>query len=96
MGNRASAVLYLPLSQDDWRGAVRSFVGAEKRNAFAIEVSVAKPGGRIIAFDSWSNSERTAADLAEGIAEWIDLRFESNRTEDLEAIISVCGVRQSG
>ena len=95
MGGRASAILYLPLSQDDWRDAVRSFVGGEKRNVFAIEVSVTKPGGRIIAFDSWTSSERTAANIAEGIAEWIDLRFESNRREDLEAIISVCGVEQS-
>ena len=43
MGSQASAILYLPLSQEDWRGAVRSFVGAEKRNIFAIEVSVTKP-----------------------------------------------------
>jgi hypothetical protein len=89
MGSQASAILYLPLSQEDWRGAVRSFVGAEKRNIFAIEVSVAKPGGCIIAFDSWTNDERTAADLAEGITKWIELHFEGI-TEDLEATISLC------
>jgi hypothetical protein len=86
---RASAVLCLPLSQEDWREAVRSFVGAEKRNVFAVEVSIAKPGGPIIAFDSWTNGERTAADLAEGIAEWIELHSEAV-TEDPEATISVC------
>jgi hypothetical protein len=86
---RASAVLCLPLFQEDWREAVRSFVGAEKRKVFAIEVSIAKPGGPIIAFDSWTKSERTAADLAEGIAEWTELHSEGV-TEDLEATISVC------
>jgi hypothetical protein len=86
---RVSAMLCLPLSQEDWREAVRSFVSAEKRNVFAIEVSIAISGAPIIAFESWPNSERTAADLAEGIAEWIELHSEAV-TEDAEATISVC------
>jgi hypothetical protein len=90
MGGRASAILYLPLSQDGWRDAVRSFVGAEKRNIFTVEVSVAKPDGRVIAFDSWASGARTVTDLAEGITEWIELRCESGSTEDLEATVSVC------
>ena len=80
--------MYLPLSQEDWREAVRSFVGAEKRNVFGIEVSVAKPDGSIIAFDSWTNSERSAVDLAEGIASWIELHSEAV-TESCEATISI-------
>ena len=86
---RASAILCLPLSQEDWREAVRSFVGAEKRNVFAIDVSIAEMDGPIIAFESWPNGERTAADLAEGVAEWIELHSEAI-TEDAEATISVC------
>jgi hypothetical protein len=80
--------MYLPLFQEDWREAVRSFVSAEKRSVFGIDVSVAKSGGSIIAFDSWTNSERSAVDLAEGIASWIELHSEG-MTESCEATISI-------
>ena len=84
----ASAIMQLPLSQEEWREAVRSFVGAEKRSVFGIEVSVAKLGGPIIAVDSWTSGERSAVDLAEGIASWIDLH-SGGVTESREATISI-------
>jgi hypothetical protein len=89
MGRDASAILYLPLSQEEWRNAVRSFVGAEKRHTFAVEVSIATPGGLTIALESWMSGARSATDLAEGIADWIELRCESSSTGELEATISV-------
>ncbi|MGZ6174441.1 MAG: hypothetical protein ACXWML_05500 [Candidatus Binataceae bacterium] len=89
MARRASAILYLPLSQEDWQSAVLSFIGGEKRSNFAIEVSVAIPGGRTIALDSWTSGARTAIDLADGITGWIELRCESGGAEKLEATISV-------
>lgn len=89
MSRHVSAILYLPLSQEEWRSAVRSFVGAEKRNTFAVEVSLATPGGSTIALDSWMSGARTATDLAEGITDWIELRCESGSAGDLEAKISV-------
>ena len=83
-----SAIMYLPLSQKEWREAVRSFVSAEKRNVFGIEVSVAKLGGAITAFDSWTSGECSVVDLAEGIANWIELHSEGV-TESREVTISI-------
>ena len=46
-------------------------------------------GGPIIAFESWTNGERNAADLADGVAEWIELHSAAV-AEDAEATISIC------
>jgi hypothetical protein len=67
---------------------VYTFLSAERRTIFAIRVSIAKPDGHVVAHESWTNDERDAADLAEGIAEWIEVRSE-NSTDDLDATITV-------
>ena len=84
-----SATLSLPLSQEDWRSAVRSFVGGEESEAFAVEVSIVADGLSTIASDSWASDARDSRDIAEGITQWIELRCESANTEHLEALISI-------
>ena len=81
------AVFSLPLSQQNWRDAVRSFLAAERRTIFAISVNIAEKDGKVLAHETWTNDERTAADLAEGVAEWIEVRAEN--APNLEAIITV-------
>jgi hypothetical protein len=89
MTRNPSAVLSLPLSQESWRDAVRSFIAAEKRDIFEIEVSVTRSGDRIVALDSWMSGSRSAISMAEGIVDWIELRWEIAGAQDLEATISV-------
>jgi hypothetical protein len=80
-------VFFLPLSQTNWREAVRSFLSAERRTIFAISVNIAAKDGEGVAYESWTNDERSNAQLAEGVAEWIELRAES--AANLEATITV-------
>jgi hypothetical protein len=89
MARQPSAVLSLSLSQESWRDAVRSFVAAEKRDVFQVEVSVDGPGSRIIALDSWMSGARSPRSMAEGIVDWIELRREIAGARDLEATISI-------
>ncbi len=81
------AVFSLPLSQKDWRYTVRSFLSAERGTIFAISVNIAEKDGKVVAHETWTNDERTAADLAEGVAEWIELRAEN--APNLQATITV-------
>jgi hypothetical protein len=89
MSGGASAIFSLPLSQKNWRDAVRSFLCTEKRTVFAVKVSIERRDGSIVANESWTNDERNNADLADGIAEWIELRSESR--DDLDTTITVSG-----
>lgn len=89
MARKPSAVLSLSLSQESWRDAVQSFVAAEKREIFQIEVTVTGSAGQIVALDSWMSGARSALSMAEGIVDWIELRGEIAGARDLEATISV-------
>jgi hypothetical protein len=87
VGAAGGAVFSLPLSQKNWRDAVRSFLSAERRTIFAISVNIAEEDGNVIAHETWTNHERDASDLAEGVAEWIEVRTEN--APNLEATITV-------
>jgi hypothetical protein len=87
MDAAGGAVFSLPLSQKNWRDAVRSFLSAERRAIFAISVNIAEKDGQVVAYESWTNDERTTADLAEGVADWIELRAEN--APSLEATITI-------
>jgi hypothetical protein len=89
MARRPSAVLSLSVSQESWRDAVLSFVAAEKRDVFQVEVTVTGFDGRIVALDSWMSGARSAMSMAEGIVDWIELRREIAGARDLEATISI-------
>src|SRR5215472_1089734 len=88
MGN-ARAAIFLPLSQDDWRDAVRSFVGNEKLEFFTAEVCITGRGARVVAKDYWRSGDRNAKDIAEGITEWVQLRRDSYNGQNLEVAISI-------
>jgi hypothetical protein len=81
------AVFFLPLSQKNWRDAVYSFLSAERRTIFAIGVNIAEKDGDVVAYESWTNDSRSNVELAEGVADWIELRAES--AANLEATITV-------
>lgn len=85
----ARATIFLPLSQDDWRDAVRSFVANEKLEIFTAEVCVTADGDRVIAKDHWRSGDRSATDIAEGITEWVELRRDAESAENLEVAISI-------
>ena len=84
MGN-ARATIFLPLSQNDWRDAVRSFVGNEKLEVFTAEVCITGE----VAKDYWRSGDRNAKDIAEGITEWVQLRRDADNGENLEVAISI-------
>ena len=79
----------LPLSQEDWRNAVRSFIGSENRMAFAVEVCITASDGSNIAKENWISGERNAREIAEGVTEWIELRCDMPSAQPLEASISI-------
>jgi hypothetical protein len=81
------AVFFLPLSQKNRRDAVYSFLSAERRTIFAISVNIAEKNGEVVAYESWTNDARSNVELAEGVADWIELRAES--AANLEATITV-------
>ena len=70
------AVFSSPLSQKNWRDAVCSFLSAERRTIFTVTVNIAEQNRKVIAHETWTNDERTGADLAKGVAEWIEVRAE--------------------
>ena len=85
----ARATIFLPLSQEDWRDAVQSFVSNEKLEIFTAEVCLTAGGERVIAKDHWRSGDRNAREIAEGITEWVELRREVNSFESLEVAISI-------
>jgi len=87
MGN-ARATIFLPLSQDDWRDAVWSFVGNERLEFFTAEVCITGEG-TVVAKDYWRSGDRNAKDIAEGITEWVQLRRDADNGENLEVAISI-------
>jgi hypothetical protein len=86
MDAAGGAVFSLPyLKRTGATQCVRSL--AERRAIFGISVNIAEKDGQVVAYESWTNDERTTADLAEGVAEWIELRAEN--APSLEATITI-------
>ena len=85
----ARATIFLPLSQEDWRDAVRSFVANENLEIFTAEVCITAGDDRVIATDHWRSGDRNATDIADGITEWVELRRDGESAEDLEVAISI-------